>query len=635
MSRISTENKLLKIIKYVMPIATLFISLIFTLFIVFSNIDEFNKESKNLRHDYIKSQKELVKSEVLRVYEQLKIEHSNIEKMIKVEIKNRTNEAFKIAMNIYKEHQNLSHEKIIKLIKDSLRVIKFNDNRGYIIINDLKGNSLLNPPNKSIEGKNIINIQDNTGKYFLSDTINMLKEKHEGYISYNWKLPYKNDNKYYRKIFFAKELKALNIFIGTGEYIYEYEKKIKQKLINRVQNLRYGLNKFVFIIDYNGKYLSHIKQEYIGKNRINLKDKNGVYITKDIIKTAKKGEGYLSYISTVMPETNLPAQKTTFVKGFDKWNIAIASGFYDKKIDLKIQEKKKELDENNRVYIYKMLTFSLLIVIILFIISIYISSYLEKYFLKYRRKIYKEVEKNKKKDILLAHQSKMVAMGEMMENIAHQWRQPLSIITTSASGMQIQKQMGVLDDETQNKSLETIILNAEHLSQTIDDFRGFLKNKNKQEKFDLQNVYEKTSKLISSKLESNNIKLSTHIEEVIINGYENEFIQVLMNFFNNSVDAFKLNKIDVNRQINLKIYKSKDFAYFDYSDNAGGIKDEYIDKIFEPYFTTKHKYNGTGIGLYMSQQIITKHFNADIKVENIKRNMKKIGVRFTIKIPFE
>ncbi|AXX92501.1 histidine kinase [Malaciobacter molluscorum LMG 25693] len=634
MSRVATENKLIKIIKYVMPIATIIISLIFTTFIVFSNIDEFKKESKNLKESYIVNQKKLVKSEVLRVYNELENEHKKVKEFIKNDIKNRVNEAYKISLNIYKEHHNESKKKILKLIKDSLRAIKFNNDRGYFVINDLEGNTILYPPKRSVEGKNYLNIKDNNGFYFMREIIREVKEKHEGYIEFNWKIPSKNDDIFYKKTVFFKEVKPLGIYISTGEYISEYEKSVKKKLIKRLQNLRYGLNKFVFLVDYDGIYLSHLKDEYVGKNRIDLKDKNGFYITKEIINTAKRGEGFISYISTVMPETNLPASKTSFVKGFDKWNIAVASGFYNQKIDYMIEEKKQELDEKNRKYIYKMLTFSLLIAFILFAISLYVSTYLEKYFLKYRKKIYKEVEKNKKKDILLAHQSKMVAMGEMMENIAHQWRQPLSIITTCASGMQLNKQLGLLTDESQDKSIEIILSNANHLSQTIDDFRDFLNNKKEKKEFDLQNVYKKTLKIISSKLESNNVKLSTHIEEVVINGYENELIQVLMNFFNNSLDAFKINNVE-NRQINLKIYKSANFAYFDYSDNAGGIKQEYLNKIFEPYFTTKHQYNGTGIGLYMSQQIITKHFNANIEVKNIIRNTKTIGVRFTVKIPFQ
>ncbi len=100
-----------------------------------------------------------------------------------------------------------------------------------------------------------------------------------------------------------------------------------------MQNLRYGLNNFVFLVDYKGTYLSHLKNDYVGLNRIDLQDKNGTYITKKIIDTAKSGDGFISYISTIMPETNKPAQKTTYVKGFDKWEIAIASGFYNKKIE--------------------------------------------------------------------------------------------------------------------------------------------------------------------------------------------------------------------------------------------------------------------------------------------------------------
>ncbi len=634
MTENKVEKRFLLIIKYAMPLATIIVSIIFTLFIFFNNIKEFKKESQSLKEEFIKTQKALVKSEVNRVYEQIDLENIKIFSNLRNSIKRRVNEAYNISLNIYLEHKNThTKEEIVKLIKDSLRKVNFNENRGYYFINDLKGNSILYPPNKKNENKNFYEIQDSKGIYIVQESIKLVKEQKEGFLEYTWKKPEDNKN-FYKKISYIKLFEPLNLYIGTGEYFEDFKDKVKKEIILKLQNLKYGLNSFVFLVDYQGVYLSHSKKEYVGKNRINLKDKNGVFITKEIINMAKKGEGFISYISTIMPETNMPAFKTTYVKGFQEWQLAIASGFYNEKIQEIIKEKEISLDEKNKEYIIKLISISILITIILFVSSLYVSTYLEKYFLKYKRKIYQEMEKNKQKDILLAHQTKMVAMGEMLENIAHQWRQPLSIITTSASGMQLNKEFGILTDENQNESIEVILSNAKHLSQTIDDFRDFLSNKKTKKEFWLQETYNKTLKLINSKLKSNEIQLVTEIEEIKIEAYENELIQVFMNLFNNSLDSFKIKNIE-EKVISFSIYKEDSFVLIEYRDNAGGIDDSVISRIFEPYFTTKHKYNGTGIGLYMSQQIIIKQFNGDIKVENIKENKQNIGVIFTIKIPIQ
>jgi signal transduction histidine kinase/ABC-type nitrate/sulfonate/bicarbonate transport system substrate-binding protein len=229
-------------------------------------------------------------------------------------------------------------------------------------------------------------------------------------------------------------------------------------------------------------------------------------------------------------------------------------------------------------------------------------------------KIKKEVEENLKKDRLLSQQQKMVSMGQMIENIAHQWRQPLSLITTSVSGLKIKKMLNDLDDEFFNKTLDSIMNTSQYLSSTIDDFRYFFKPQKEKEDFYLQNCCNRTIDLLDANFLEKNIKVTCTVDDVKINGYETELIQVLINLLNNSKDALesqedeKLIFIDIIRKDNKAIIKIKD--------NAGGIDDKILDKVFEPYFTTKHQAQGTGIGLYMCQEIINKHMNGYIDITN-------------------
>ena len=237
-------------------------------------------------------------------------------------------------------------------------------------------------------------------------------------------------------------------------------------------------------------------------------------------------------------------------------------------------------------------------------------------------KIKKEVEENLKKDRLLSQQQKMVSMGQMIENIAHQWRQPLSLITTSVSGLKIKKMLGDLDDEFFNKTLDSVMNTSQYLSSTIDDFRYFFKPQKEKEDFYLQNCCNRTIDLLHANFLEQNIQMICTVDDVKINGYETELIQVLINLLNNSKDALesregeKLILIDIFRKNNKAIIKIKD--------NAGGIEEEILNKVFEPYFTTKHQAQGTGIGLYMCQEIITKHMNGHIDIANteFKYNQK-------------
>lgn len=246
------------------------------------------------------------------------------------------------------------------------------------------------------------------------------------------------------------------------------------------------------------------------------------------------------------------------------------------------------------------------------------------------------LEKEKaQKEKIIYHQSKMAAMGEMIENIAHQWRQPLSIISTAASGIKMQKEFDFLTDEMLNKSLEGILTSSEHLSRTIDDFRDFFKPNKPKSNFKVQHLIKKTLSLISSKLKNRDITIITDIENIDIFGLENEFVHILINIMNNAYDVLNVT-LEQEKFIFIQCYKTNHYLVITIRDTAGGIDEKIIDRIFEPYFTTKHQKQGTGIGLYMTEEIIKKHMNGFITVKNKSFEYKKknyTGAQFSIKIP--
>ena len=244
-------------------------------------------------------------------------------------------------------------------------------------------------------------------------------------------------------------------------------------------------------------------------------------------------------------------------------------------------------------------------------------------------------EEKKEKDKLLYHKSKMEAMGEMIENIAHQWRQPLSTMTTSASGIKLQKDYDILTDDNLSEFIDIIVDTSKHLSSTIEDFRNFFKQTKEIKEFEINKTLEKSLNLLSPKFNNRDIQIIKDIEEIKITSLQNELIHVVLNILNNAIDAFDVGEFN-KKYIFINAYIKNNSLNIEIKDNAKGIKDEIIDRIFEPYFTTKHQSQGTGIGLYMSQEIVNKHLNGSIDVKKVNFNYENenyVGSKFIIKLP--
>ncbi|WP_404317056.1 PAS domain S-box protein [Malaciobacter canalis] len=225
---------------------------------------------------------------------------------------------------------------------------------------------------------------------------------------------------------------------------------------------------------------------------------------------------------------------------------------------------------------------------------------------------------------IIQSQAKLASMGEMIGNIAHQWRQPLNIISTIASSIKVKNEFGQkveLDDLLFD--MTHIMEQTQYLSKTIDDFRNFIKDTNEKELLSIVNTIEKTLVIIHSSFLNNNIKIIKDYEDDIeIAGYQNQLIQAIMNILNNSKDAIIENIIaDDKKVVHISTKIVNENFIVSIKDSGKGIDKDNIDKVFEPYFTTKHQSVGTGIGLSLAHQIITEHHNASIEVSNCTFNV--------------
>jgi signal transduction histidine kinase len=219
----------------------------------------------------------------------------------------------------------------------------------------------------------------------------------------------------------------------------------------------------------------------------------------------------------------------------------------------------------------------------------------------------------------------------MIGNIAHQWRQPLNALAIKVQDVPIALEVGDLDEkyalEFKNGSMALI----NYMSGTIDDFRSFFKPDKQKIRFALKNTVEKACVLIKDSLHFSFIELEVLPidESVYAYGYPNEFSQVLLNILSNAKDALKANTtMGSDKRITVSFALSDGFARLSVSDNAGGIDEAIMDKVFDPYFTTKHQGQGTGLGLYMSKMIVEQNMGGTLTVEN-----RGDGACFTVSLP--
>lgn len=252
--------------------------------------------------------------------------------------------------------------------------------------------------------------------------------------------------------------------------------------------------------------------------------------------------------------------------------------------------------------------------------------------------IVKELEKNKNIQDKLFKSEKLASMGEMIANIAHQWRQPLSAISAAATGMRLQQELKLLSANDIIDTCDKINKNAQYLSKTIDDFKNFIKGDRKREIFDLKDNIDSSLSIVYPIIKELHIKLILNLQDDIkLNGYPNELKQCIINIANNAKDILEEKVKDTDdRFIFINTAKEHKNAIITISDSGGGIPKDVIKRIFEPYFTTKYKTQGTGLGLHMVYTIIVTGMNGTIEAYNIDYEYdgkKYTGAQFKITLP--
>jgi len=238
-----------------------------------------------------------------------------------------------------------------------------------------------------------------------------------------------------------------------------------------------------------------------------------------------------------------------------------------------------------------------------------------------------EVNKSREKDKQLLQQSRLAQMGEMISMIAHQWRQPLTAISSTSSAMNLKSKLGKLDKDMTIELTDNISRYAQHLSTTIDDFRDFFKSNKKEKVTNFNEIIQSVLGIVSTSIETQNINITKELNcDEELTTYPNELKQVTLNIIKNAEDIL-IEKEIKNPYIKISTCKEKDSFILKISDNGGGISEDILNHIFDPYFSTKKKKDGTGLGLYMSKTIIEDHCHGELIALNTND-----GAAFIIKL---
>lgn len=613
-----------RIIPYLIIVVPLTLVLTASFFITTFYIEKLNAYFFHAKERSIKEHVESkkAKSEIWAQQLNLLFDYKNnrVEEDIKSELKMRVDMAYKSARFIYEKYKGKKSQKEIKeRIIDALNQMKYGENKDYIFISDFTGNSILS--RKALgDKKNISAYEDVDGRSIILEEIQKVRKEGEGFLESNF---YKGSKK---QIILVKNLDMYGWYIGSSTNVMQKREALKSSLLSMVQSIPMDSSDFMGLYDdKKAIFLSKKMREYLGDESLQVISGN---LSKEPTWYEDKVDGSYYYSKYYDP------LNWYLVYGFEISNMS--------KAELEKQTELEDILDNELEFIIKA---SASIVVFVVILSLLLSRKINHIFSQYQLEVQKrtdELEKlnesleqrvsdglkaHREKDKMLIQQSKMAEMGDMLSMIAHQWRQPLNQMSYLFMNIESAYEYKELTKEYLDDKLKEGNTLLEFMSVTIDDFRNYFRPDKDKEFVLVSDVVNTSVTLMQKSLELSGVKVElesygrdlTHI-------YKNEFIQVMLNLIKNAKDVLVEKKVS-NPKIIITSRCEKEKLVVEVCDNGGGVDEKVIDKIFDPYFSTKDNQSGTGLGLYMSKMIIEEHLNGKLSLRNSKN-----GACFKIQI---
>jgi two-component system cell cycle sensor histidine kinase/response regulator CckA len=343
---------------------------------IINEYERFKNEEATLREEYVKTQENLIKNETDKVIDYIEYKKSQAEERLKQLIKNRTEEAYQIALNLYRENKDaMDSFNLEKVIKDALRPIRYNNQSGYYFITRLDGVEILFADRPELENQNLIDLRNFEGKFVIRDMIKIIEKSGEGFYRYTWTKP-NEIGKDFPKIAYITHFEPFNWLIGTGQYLDDVVSDIQQEVLARIEKINFGEDGYIFAGRWDGLSLSGPAK---GRNMIDITDVNGVEIVRELIKAAKSGGGYVSY---VIPKLNsdVTFNKLSYTMEIPGWGWYVGAGVNVEKIETTINQKKAALQKRVKNHFFKITAILVMVLFLILLAAKFISNRMKKSF---------------------------------------------------------------------------------------------------------------------------------------------------------------------------------------------------------------------------------------------------------------
>ncbi len=392
--------------------------LIFGIFSAVRQSIRFRDESENLRNSFTEAQKKLVKNEVDKAIEYIEYNRSLSLDKIKLGLKTRVNEAWAIANNIYEENKSSRSEADIKkMIKDALRPIRFNGGRGDVFIYTTDGKSVMLPRSRGFEDRLSLDLRDSLGNYLVRNEVALLKEVDQGFLTYRAPIQNQAGDSSIFKYTYIRKFAPLNWYLGSKDFLSNYEGDLKLELLEWLSNSRYGNDGYIFINTTGGKALltNGTKPEQ-PIDIYSSGDENWIEIYKRQIQIARtSGSGFLEYQFIKLASKDFEP-KVSYISTVKDWGWIVGAGFYRNDIEHEIAGKQKALNERVNGWIVRLVIFSFLFLVLAFLVARLVSGRLKKEFSRFTRNFRKASLESDLMDTALISFSEFRELAESVNN---------------------------------------------------------------------------------------------------------------------------------------------------------------------------------------------------------------------------
>ncbi len=627
--------------------------LIVAMFHVYYLRVEFNRESEFLRVSYIESRKDELKKDVEAAVSLIYHEQKSLENTLMERLHDEVYRVHRASMSFYeKNYQRYSHEEIRNLIIEAVRPIRFNNGRGYFFMTGLNGVELLFSDRPEFEGRQLINMKSGDGRYIIRDMIRIAESKDgEGYYRYMWTKPFVKGN-HYLKIAFIKKFEPLNCFIGTGEYLSDFELTRKRGVIEALSSIHGDMPGYYFVGQWDGVSLLG-PPAVTGKNMWGVTDSDGKMVVQELVKAARSGGGFVEYH---MPrQTGFPpVRKISYTLPVAEWQWYVGAGeFVDSIEDVIKNQRRTLLVKQFEVFSVYILLFCIITAMAWFYsrrLSSMVDSDIERLneYFRENSKVGSEERNFMRPDFTFAEIDKIgefaqnmmmemslteeklrvteraKAIGELAGGIAHDFNNQLGGIIGFAELIKLRSS----DNPELSRYVGNIIKSAQRSAELTSKLLAFArKGKYAVNAVDLNRIIYEVVEILSHTI-NRKIEVVMQLSDapVIVMGDASQLQNALLNLGLNARDAmpdggtllYHSERVELStEELNSLNYQALPGVYnkITVTDTGTGIPPEIINRIFEPLFTTKEIGKGTGMGLAAVDGTVRSH-NGIIKVNS-------------------